>query len=351
MEAFLPEILESLDAHDMSVFPQGAGFRATSAFGETLLTPSDGLLTIELEARSGASLNRIRHSITGLIGFVAKSEQLEIEWEGDRVGKTFPPDLRILTVCDIQRLTPRMRRVVFHGEDLQRFDVRDQIHTRLLFQPEGADRPEWPMLDDAGCIIWPSGEQQLGSRVYTIRHVDGADGTMTIDFYDHGDTGPGTQWLRRVRPGDIVGALGPAAHGPKPARRMLLAGDETGLPGIARILEAAADDLEGLAIIEVADRAEEQAFEKPEKVEVLWLYREDGEGGLLADRVRSWDWPADHSELFVWIGCEYHDFRTIRLFLRDEVKLHKSRIVAFSHWRRGMSEEDIVAAGGKAVAA
>lgn len=354
IDAFLADILESLGAHDMPVAPAGDGYVATSTFGLARLVPGPERLVIEISAPTAPELNRVRYSITGLIGFVARSEQLNIVWEGDEVGPTFPPDLRILSVHEIRPLTPRMRRVIFSGEDLGRFDTREQIHTRLLFQPEGATRPEWPTLDDAGLISWPGGRQRLGSRVYTVRHVDVAAGQLWIDFFDHGGTGPATRWLRRARPGDIVGAVGPAAHGPKPAPRILLVGDETGLPGIARMLEDAAPETEGLALVLVADGEERQPLRAPAGVEVRWLLRsgsETDDAEPLCKAVRALDWSGDHDDLFVWVGCEFHDFRAIRRFLRDDLKLPAARIVAFSHWRRGMSEEDIIAVGAHAVSA
>ncbi len=353
LDAFLGDILESLSAHDMPVTPAGDGYVATSTFGHAQLVPGPQRLAIEIFAPTAPELNRVRYSITGLIGFVAKSEGLDIVWEGDEVGRTFPPDLRILTVHEIRSLTPRMCRVVFSGPDLARFDTREQIHTRLLFQPEDAVRPEWPTLDDAGLISWPGGRQRLGSRVYTVRYVDVAASQLCIDFFDHGGTGPGTRWLRRARPGDIVGAVGPAAHGPKPARRILLVGDETGLPGIARMLEEAAPDTEGLALILVTDDQDRLDLRAPGGIEVRWLLRAEAAPGSepLNAAVRDLDWSGPQDDLFVWVGCEFHDFRAIRRFLRDDLKLPAERIVAFSHWRRGMSEEDIITIGAHAVSA
>ncbi|QTL03956.1 siderophore-interacting protein [Aquabacter sp. L1I39] len=354
IEDFLGDILDSLTAHDMPVTPSAAGYVAVSPFGTARLVPGPQRLAIEISASSAAELNRVRYAITGLIGFVAKSEDLSIAWVGDEVGPTFPPDLRILTVEEIRPLTPRMRRVILAGEDLTRFDTPDQIHVRLLFQPEGVLTPIWPALDDAGLIVWPRGGQRLESRVYTVRHVDVAEGRLWIDIYDHGLAGPGAAWLRRARPGDLVGAVGPAAHGPKPTPRVLLVGDETGLPGIARILEEAAPATRGQALILVGDAGEVQPLKGPEGVEVRWILRAGPQAvdeTPLCEAVRALDWGAGLDGLFVWVGCEFHDFRAIRHFLRDAVKLPVGQIVAFSHWRRGMSEEEIIAVGGQAVRA
>ncbi len=82
--------------------------------------------------------------------------------------------------------------------------------------------------------------------------MDAAAGQLWIDFFDHGRKEPGARWLRRARPGEVVGALGPPSHGPNTAAQMILAGDETGLPGIARLLEAVPEETCGLALISVA---------------------------------------------------------------------------------------------------
>ncbi|MBB4000293.1 NADPH-dependent ferric siderophore reductase [Aureimonas pseudogalii] len=315
------------------------------------MVPGDGSLDLRVEAETAVGLNRVRHSLTGLITFNARSETLSIEWQGDVVGPTLPPDLRVLTVANVRDVTPRMRRVSFTGEDLWRFAPLDQLHARLLFSPKDAGDPEWPRLDDDGGILWPGGRQTIGSRVYTIRTVDPVAGTMAIDFvlHPHGG-GPGIEWVRSARVGDIVGILGPAAHGLRPASHYLLAGDETGLPGIARILEALPPHVGGVAMIEVEDAQEEQTLAAPGGVELRWLHRNGrspGTTSLLDEAVRAT--PGMPPDTFVWAGCEFQAFRAIRSYLR-EIGLPRAQQVCFPHWRAGMSEEDIVEVGAQAVA-
>ncbi|MBO0904702.1 siderophore-interacting protein [Jiella sonneratiae] len=348
---FIDVIVDALDAHDMRVERQAQGFVAVSPFGTARLTPGDERLDLVIEAVDGINLNRVRYSLTGLIQFNAKSERLAIEWTGDTAGDTLPPDLRILTVREVFDVTPRMRRVSFAGEDLFRFASPHQLHARLLFQPRGTFAPEWPRLDDRGSIVWPGGRQRIGSRVYTIRSVDAGAGVLAIDFVLHESTsGPGIEWVRSARHGDVVGILGPAAHGPKPADHHLLVGDETGLPGIARILETLPEAAVGAALIEVNDPGERQSLAGPPGVAVHWLYRDGSPAGtarLLEHAVEAM--PPLATDSFVWVGCEFHAFRAIRAILKAR-GFPASRQVCFPHWRRGMSEEDIVDVGGAAVA-
>ncbi|MFB9970026.1 SIP domain-containing protein [Pseudoroseomonas cervicalis] len=310
-----------------------------------------GRLDLRVEAPDGPAFNRLKHDLTSLIDFVAREEGLAIAWTGDAAGAVLPPDLRILTVREVRDLTPGMRRVTFAGHDLARYDAPDQLHGRLLFQAKGVATPEWPRLDDHGRVVWP-GSGRLDSRIYTLRRVDAAAGTLAIDFVRHGGDGPGIRWLAQAAPGDVVGLLGPAAHGPRPAAWSLLAGDETGLPGIARILEGMPATARGVALIEVAGPAEEQALRHPPGVEIRWLHRGAAAPGgtrLLLEATRGLTLPQDRAEIFCWIGAEYAAFRDLRHHLLREAGLSAGQCVAFSHWRRGMSEEEIAAAGASAI--
>lgn len=350
IDSYLDAIIESFAAHDMALYPDGDGHAIKSPFGTAHLLPRRGVLELCVEAADPAAFNRLKHELTGLIEFVAHAENLAITWTGDRPGVALPPDLRVLAVRKVRDLTPRMRRISFEGDDLARYAVPDQIHCRLLFQEKGVAEHQWPQLDDNGRIVWPDAGK-LASRIFTIRRIDPVAGTLDIDFVLHGGTGPGTSWAMAAAPRDVVGILGPAAHGPKPANWYLLAGDETGLPGIGRILEGLPADAKGVALIEVADIPEEQAIDRPSGVEVRWLHRDGAAPGttmLLADALRALVFPAGRDALFCWIGAEFSAFRDMRVYLRSGIGLPASRVIAFSHWRRGMSEEDIVEAGASA---
>lgn len=79
--------------------------------------------------------------------------------------------------------------------------------------------------------------------------------------------------------GDTVGSLGPAGDGPKLADLYVLAADETGLPGIARILESVNGKCRGIAIIEIDGQSEVRELKKPANFELRWLCRDGAEPG------------------------------------------------------------------------
>lgn len=350
VNAFLADILDSVATHDMEVRAFGEGHVAICPFGIATIVAGAGSLKLGVGTDQLDHLNRLKHALTGPIGFIAASEALAIDWQGDVTGPALPHDLRILHVRSVADVSPHFRRIVFSGEDLARYDRPDQIHCRLLFQPEGTSDLQWPLLDDNGRIVWPA-TGMLPSRVYTIRAIDPAAQTITIDFFLHEAAGPATRWAMAARPGSMVGILGPAANGLKTAEWYVLAGDETGLPGIARLLADMPPQARGVALIEIGDTADEQQLRRPDGVALRWLHRgatPASRSTLLVDAVRACAWPVDLASSFFWGGCEHKVFRAIHRHLKDELRLPRERRVLYSHWHQGMSEQDIVAVGAEA---
>jgi NADPH-dependent ferric siderophore reductase len=347
---FLDPILTAIATHDMTVTGGGMLYKVASAFGSATIEPLPGQLRLGVETTERRALNRLKHALVGPLSFIAASEKLDVRWSGDETGPSLPEDLRILRVADMAQITPRMRRVVFHGDDLGRYERPDQLHCRLIFQPKDVSAPLWPQLDDSGHVVWPKA-QKLATRVYTIRRIDATRGLIEIDFALHDKPGPATQWALQAAPGDIVGILGPAADGPRPADFYVLAGDETGLPGIARILEGLDRTARGVTYIEIADRSEQQSLAKPAGMDVHWLYRNamlPRPAGLLPEALRGVSWPSDLAGAFFWGGCEHKAFREIHRLLRNDVGLPRDRQVLYSHWHRALSEEQIIEIGGEA---
>lgn len=350
VDEFLDPILASIATHDMTVERESGRYRVGSAFGTASLEARQGQLYLAIETGSPSALNRLKHALAGPIAFIAASQMLEIHWSGDEAGPAPLDDLRILHVVDAVQLTPRMRRIVFRGDDLARFDRPDQLHCRLIFQPKGLSSWQWPMLDDRGHVAWPQ-QRKLPTRVYTLRRVDAAKGEITIDFSLHSAAGPATAWALAAAAGDAVGIVGPAAGGPKPADFYVLAGDETGLPGIARMLEWLDAKARGVAFVEIDGPGEEQSLRRPAGVELRWLHRNGaapGTASLLPDAVRSAAWPPALGQAFFWGGCEHRAFREIHRLLRHDIRLPRDRQILYSHWHRALSEEQIIAIGGKA---
>lgn len=131
--------------------------------------------------------------------------------------------------------------------------------------------------------------------------------------------------------GDVLGMVGMGGSSAPPDRDWyLLAGDETALPAIGRFLETLPATARGVALIEVADAAEEQKIETKTGIEIRWLHRYGAAAGttnLLPDAVRSVEFPSDGASIFVWSACESSGFKAICSYVRKERVLTKEEML------------------------
>jgi NADPH-dependent ferric siderophore reductase len=347
---YLEPIVESIATHDMTIEKAAGIHHIRSPFGTATFEAKDDGFYLTAEAPDPGGLNRLKHALVGPIGFIAARENIDICWEGDHAEPALPDDLRMLQVRSIEDLSPSFRRIVFSGKNLSRYDRKDQLHCRLIFQPRGITLPRWPMLDHRGHVVWPD-DAAVPTRVYTIRKIDTAKQEITIDFALHANPGPATRWALDAKKGDTVGILGPAANGPEYASFLVLMGDETALPGITRILEDLPATTTGHVFIEVGTPDDRLSLSCPEGMSVYWLFRNGHAAGtttLLQDAVRSVKWPENLSSAFLWGGCEHKAFSEIYRHLKTDIRLPRNHFVLYSHWHRSLSEEDIIAKGAEA---
>ncbi len=323
---------------------------STELWTSSFESETDSLL-VRAEASSLDMLYLVKMTIAEQIMQFVGNEAFRIAWTGDGSDLTVPPNFSVMEVASVRDVTPHMRRITLRGDDLSRFDTLEALHLRILVQHPEAPTPQWPTLDPNGIVRWPDGEHRPRLRVYTVRNVDVAAGTMDLDFVLHGDahteggpgTAPGADWARHAAIGQPMGIIGPGGGGLKEADWYLFAGDETGLPAIGRMLEALPPQARGHVIVEVADAGEEQALAAPQGFEIRWLHRNGAEAGTttqLADAVKGVSFPRDGREIYAWAACEFDAFRAIRTYLRKEVKLSRADHLVVSYWRRGRSEEE-----------
>jgi len=240
----------------------------------------------------------------------------------------------VLTVVAVSDVTPSVRRVVLSGSAAAVAAAGPTVS--LLVPRVGDPAPRWPRVAKDGRIVWPDGAHGVSLRSYTARRQDLAAGEVEIDFVLHGD-GPAAAWAAAAAPGVPLGSAGGGSLGERPAGHLLLAGDETALPAISRILAAAAPTAVGTALVEVAGPAEEQPMTAPAGVTVRWLHRgatPPGESTLLADAVAGLDRP-EGEDLFAWVAAESAAVRAIRADLRARWKLGRAQHHAIGYWRRG----------------
>jgi len=231
--------------------------------------------------------------------------------------------LDVLRVVDI---TPRMRRITLGGEQLAGFiSLGSDDHIKLLFPQNAAEQAA---LESPTFSIKGDGPQPA-MRDYTPRRFDLAIGELDIDFVLHGD-GPASTWAEQATVGQHLYIGGPRGSMivPDIFDSYLLIGDETALPAIARRLEELPAGRKVLAVIEVANAAEQQTLASAAQVEVIWVLR--GVDDLLAT-VRQLQVPG--GSLYAWVATETKLSRQVRRVLLDAHTLNEEFIKAVGYWR------------------
>ncbi|PZN92826.1 MAG: phage tail protein [Hyphomicrobiales bacterium] len=305
----------------------------TSKLGTARIRLLDRTLLIDLAAPTETALQVAQNSIAEHMFYFAQDEALDLTWS--RTGS--PGKLRNFhqaVVVGAQDITPHMRRVRVFCEDVAPF-VGGDMHVRVLVPPKGRS-PLWPGYRGDGRIAWPQGDDALLVRPYTIRAVDIERRELWIDVFQHpapGITTPVADFARDAQSGDVVALLGPGSGGLPKARSILMIGDESALPAIARIAAEVEAGTEIRAIIEVLDAGEEQPLPSAAKLDVRWLHRrsyhEAGAGSLLEEARTAIE--ATDGSTFIWAACEKDDVRAIRSQLKERGHDKKNMYVAW-YW-------------------
>jgi len=330
---FLTVFLDHLETH-AHVKRQSGGADITSEYGHVRLRRCPAGLSIEATAPTASELSVIRTFIADhLFEFAADAQ---IEWSGQGSTDTVPANFQEVFVQRVEAVTPRMRRVVFRASRLSTLLNWSHHHVRLLFPPEGRV-PHWPRQSTSGRLNWPGGDDVLSSRVYTIRWVDERTSTFAVDFVMHHETasGPGVAFAHRARPGATVGLVGPGGGGTPTGKKLLLLGDETALPAIARIVESVAGQATIQAVVEVNDITETAYLSPAPSLQVDWLPRNGRPAGdptmflaALENHVK--DKP---QHLTVWAGCEHGVAAELRARLSARL-LDNIKTSITAYWKR-----------------
>lgn len=293
----------------------------------------------------------------------------------------------------VARVSPTFVRVTLGGDELRGVGNPDRTldqRIKLIFPPEGrdlpviADGPDWY----SAWLTIPEGAR--GSmRTYSIRELRvGEDGEtrLVVDFVLHlapDATGPASRWASRAAVGDELLMVAPRRgrldgggieFEPGGAAAVLLAGDETAAPAIARILEELPADARGVAFIEVPLPEDRLGIDAPAGVELRWLPRGDAPHGTalvsavlrhLGEREASpatefaapaeaddellWETPQysglgeeiapepGHHDRYYWIAGESGVVTALRRHLVRELGIARSQVAFMGYWRRGVA--------------
>ncbi|MGO2747666.1 siderophore-interacting protein [Microbacterium sp.] len=290
----------------------------------------------------------------------------------------------------VEQVSPNFVRVTFGGADLAEFGTPGDVfdaRIKLVFPPASGILPDIDQDSDDwwGAYLAVPEDERGSMRTYSVRSLNVSDaGTeVVVDFVLHlapGLTGPASRWASHASVGDELWMVGPRRgredrsgieYAPGAASSVMLVGDETAAPAIARILEDAPRDLRGIAFIEVPEAADELTIDAPAGVEVHWLPRGEAAHGLrviptvldyLGDTGHSeitvqdaegedlvWETPiysgsgesidavaADVGRYF-WIAGESGVVTTLRRHLVKDLGIDRAQVAFMGYWRRGVA--------------
>ncbi|MGW8482376.1 siderophore-interacting protein [Microbacterium sp. NPDC055903] len=290
----------------------------------------------------------------------------------------------------VERVSPNFVRVTFGGEEIAEFGTPGDVYDariKLIFPPASGVLPPLDRDTDDwwGSYLAVPEEERGSMRTYSIRElrVEGAETLVVVDFVLHlapGLTGPASLWASGAEVGQEIFLIGPRRgredrggieYEPGDAGTVVLVGDETAAPAIARILEDAPRETRGIAFIEVPSAADVLPIDAPTDVEVHWLPRGDQPHGLrliptvldyLGDDDTSeitvtdidgedlvWETPAYSGqgediaasaaagERYFWIAGESGVVTTLRRHLVKDLGIDRGQVAFMGYWRRGVA--------------
>lgn len=252
-----------------------------------------------------------------------------------------PLVVRSVRVKRVQDVSARLRRITLAGDQLGAFS-RDGLdltaftapgfddHIKLIFNPDGPIDEVLPVQLAHG-IEWTPAPQRV-SRDYTPRRIDLEAGELDLEFVMHGD-GPAARWARTATPGTELWFVGPKASTvlPDDIDWLLLAGDETALPAIARFLDER--PVERPAQLVLAGPADSRIpLPVREGDTVRWVTEPE----QLPDAVRELEWWP--GEVYAWAAGESRALLPLRRHLRHERDVPRTHIDVTGYWHRTEAE-------------
>ncbi len=326
--------LRTLLAPHGRVRDSATGFSVSADIGEVHLARMPEAIRLRLHARDSAALAFMRSALSELMA----EERWAVRWTGDTGEGQSAPNFRIARIVSAERLTRRMRRLVLEG-DLARFRTGG-LHLRVHISEDSDQPPPVPFLGNDGRLLWPADRAKPTGRVYTVRRIEPDGSRLTLDCVLHGNEYPGSRWARHARPGQHVGLTGPGGGEAPGAGCIVLAGDETALPAIARILEEIPRGTQATALIEVQDTGEEQPVRTQAQLDLHWLHRDTAPAGttrLLEQALAAL--PVPPGDCSYWIACEGAAARRIRKQLLEQVRVSGKLVQASAYWHLGRAQK------------
>ncbi|WP_416191980.1 siderophore-interacting protein [Neisseria sp. CCUG12390] len=247
---------------------------------------------------------------------------------------------RLVQVASWQDVSPHLRRIVFHSEELADYPYTFNGAPLKIFLPaDGQTVPDFPEMTPAG-PKWAEGVPRPFVRTYTVRDFDRRTNTLTIDFVLHGDNGPASAFAGHVQTGQTIGVSAPRGRDEmlKPAAEYLFVGDLTALPAIESMLLDMDDGARGHVFVLLPENETLPAtFRHPRGIRVHTVYAAPEQYPYIVGKVRQA--RPDSNDCYVWFAGEAAMVGALRDLARKEWRLSVKQCYAVPYWRLGEAEE------------
>lgn len=246
-----------------------------------------------------------------------------LRWPGAAEAGRAPWNFSVAEVVSAHRLCADFLRLRLAAPDLHRLSGSDSIHFRLVLPAPDDPAPEWPRTGANGQILWPRGDKALHRPVYTVRAINADCGWLDLDIFDH-PGGRAIGWAQRAVAGTRLGLLGPGGGGIPAAGHLVLAGDETAYPALARILESRVGPAGGEVFL-LGARADYPLPRPPG----FALHHLPQGAPALCDRLAKAP-PAADSQL--WMACARSGIEALRALLFGRFGHDRGRAHLAAYW-------------------
>ena len=290
--------------------------------------------------------------------------------------------LHRVRVARRRRLSDGFVRITFTGPTLDRFaDPGLDQRIKLILPAADGSIDDAVFVDDwYGAWRRLPEERRPVIRTYTTRAVRAEAREVDVDLVVHEPCGPAGRFATDCLEGDEIALCGPNARCeragggidfrlPASSDRVLIAGDETALPAITRILEDLPAHVRGTVLVELPTAADGDRLPVRPGVNVRVLAREGAAcGALLAPAVRAaaqrlidahrgtepedvdldagmlWEVPGDGAipqtdgPFYAWLAGEAGVIKALRRMLVAELGVDRRSVAFMGYWRRGRAE-------------
>ena len=323
-QAYVDYWIEEFEDHGFDYHqPSLWRLEMSTPYGDGSMDLDGQTVTVELKCHDLTSLFDVR----GGIGHHLEEfdpRLANIAWTGANMAGEMPPNFKLARVVACEDVSPSYQRMTVEGADMARFG-QTGLHFRIVRQKNPDRAPVWPVMGAKGTAVWPEGADTLTDKVYTTRYFDADTGRLTFDIFRHAG-GFTCEWAATRPIGQTVGVMGPGGGWYPHGHNLLLVGDETALPAIARILENAASDSTGQAIILVPSAADVQPINAPKGCQITWLFRDQDTDLVAAAKAAGTDFD------FHWFAAHQDEARAMRTFWKTTQGIDRKAFMSVAYW-------------------